>query len=66
LLDIFKLEKKGYIQPMKIDGVTLFRALENRHGTNKKTGNQVDDDFKDPCFNNFEEAFKGVRHKYEM
>ena len=66
LLEVFKSEEKGYLQPHKLDSKTLFRALENRKGINKKTGETGDEDFNNPIFNTFEESYKGIRHKLQL
>jgi hypothetical protein len=57
-IDVFNKENRGYTQPVKIDNVTYFRAMENRGGKNKK--NSSGDDFKDTLFNTLEEAYDGV------
>lgn len=63
VLDAFLQEGKGYTQPLKVNGTTIFRAMENRKGVNKLDDQ---DNFKGPGFQTLEQAFESVRDKYVM
>lgn len=60
--ETFMAEDKGYTRAIKIDGMTLFRALENRKGSNKKTDNE--EHFKDLLFDKLDIAYKGSKGKH--
>ena len=57
----FKKEEKGYTQPIKLDGNTVFLAVENM----KTKGSNSDDPdtFKHLYCDTYEEAFRGEKGK---
>jgi len=55
-------ENNGYTQPVKLEGTTIFRALENRKGVNKST--DLADNFEDLYCSTFKEAYKGNKGKH--
>jgi hypothetical protein len=59
--ETFNAENIGYSNPVKVEGMTLFRALPKNEGA-KKLGNN-DDFFKETLFGDLGSAFKGVKGK---